>query len=69
VVKNGFNKWLTSSKFQLAVLCCGLIYLQQPLYGLDPVVVAQSLVKICLAYLGARILEPVVEMSVSRLKK
>ena len=66
---NGFNKWLGSTKFQIAVLCIALIYLQQVLYGLDPVVVADSLVKICVAYLGARILEPVVEMSISRLKK
>ncbi len=69
MVKNGFNKWLGSTKFQIAVLCIGLIYLQQPIYGLDPEVAAGSLVKICLAYLGARILEPVVEMSVSRFKK
>jgi len=69
VVKNGFNKWLGSTKFQIAVLCIGLIYLQQPLYGLSAEVVASSVVKICLGYLGARILEPVVEMSVSRFKK
>ena len=66
---NGFNKWLGSTKFQIAVLCVFLIYLQQPLYGLDPVLAASSLVKICIAYLGARILEPIVEMSVTRFKK
>ena len=66
---NGFNKWLGSTKFQISVLCIALIYLQQLLYGLSAEVVASSLVKICIAYLGARILEPVVEMSVARLKK
>ena len=58
---NGFNKWLSSTKFQVAVLCIALIYLQQILFGLSPESVADSLVKICLAYLSARILEPVVE--------
>lgn len=66
---NGFNKWLASSKLQVAVLCIVLIYLQQLLYGLSAEIVAGSLVKICIAYLGARILEPIVEMSVSRFKK
>jgi len=65
---NGFNKWLGSTKFQIAVLCIALIYLQQFLNGLSAEIVADSLVKICIAYLGARILEPVVEMSVARLK-
>lgn len=69
MVKNGFIKWLGSTKFQIAVLCIGLIYLQQAFYGLSAEVVAGSLVKICIAYLGARILEPVVEMSISRFKK
>jgi len=65
---NGFNKWLSSSKFQIAVLTIGLIYVQQ-FNGLAVEIVAESLVKICVAYLGARILEPVVEMAVSRFKK
>lgn len=58
---SGFKKWLSSTKFQITVLVIALIYLQQELYGLDAVTVANSLVKICVAYLGARILEPVVE--------
>lgn len=65
---SGFNKWLASSKLQIAVLCIALIYLQQFVNGLSAEVVADSLVKICVAYLGARILEPVVEMSIARLK-
>ena len=65
---NGFNKWLGSTKFQLSVLCVALIYLQQFVSGLSAEIVADSLVKICIAYLGARILEPVVEMSIARLK-
>lgn len=69
MVKNGFNKWLGSTKFQIAVLCIGLIYLQQSLYGLSAEIAASSIVKICIGYLGARILEPIVEMSVSRFKK
>lgn len=65
---SGFSKWMASSKLQIAVLCIALIYLQQFLFGLSAAIVADSLVKICIAYLGARILEPVVEMSIARLK-
>lgn len=66
---SGFQKLIASSKLQIAILCIGLIYLQQFINGLSAEIVASSLVKICIAYLGARILEPVVEMSIARLKK
>lgn len=65
----GFGKWLSSTKFQLAVLCIGLIYLQQELYGLDPEVAANSLVKIVLGYFGARIVEPIVEFVTKKLEE
>jgi len=53
-----------SSKFQIAVLCISLIYLQQELYNLDPNSVTDAIVKICIAYMGARIIEPIVEAAV-----
>ena len=60
----GFYKWLSSTKFQISVLSIGLIYLQQGLYGLDPDSVTDAIVKICIAYMGARIIEPIVEAAV-----
>lgn len=65
---NGFYKWVNSTKFQIAILSIGLIYLQQSLYGLSPEVVANCLVKIAIAYFGARVLEPIVEKITEKLK-
>ena len=62
----GYKKWLASSKFQVATLCIALIYLQQTLYGLDPGSVADALVKIAVAYMGARVLEPIVLAAVRK---
>ena len=66
---SGFYKWLSSTKFQIAILCIALIYIQQSAYGLSAEVAASSLVKICLAYLGARMLEPIVEFAIKKVKK
>ena len=65
----GFGKWLSSTKFQLAVLGIGLIYLQQELYGLTPEIATNALVKIILGYFGARIIEPVVEFIVKKIEE
>jgi len=61
---NAFQKFIMSSKFQIAVLCISLIYLQQGLYNLDPNSVTDAIVKICIAYMGARVIEPIVEAAV-----
>ena len=65
----GFFKWLNSTKFQIAVLSIGLIYLQQELYGLNPEVATNALVKIVLGYFGARIVEPVVEFVTKKIEE
>lgn len=64
---NGFTKWLSSTKFQIAVLSIGLIYLQQEWYGLSATVAADCIMKLAIAYFGARIIEPVVEFIVKKL--
>ena len=64
-----FGKWLNSTKFQLAILCIGLVYLQQELYGLSPEIAANALVKVTLGYFGARIVEPVVEFITKKLEE
>jgi len=66
---SGFFKWLNSTKFQLAVLCISLVYLQQELYGLNPEVATDALVKIVLGYFGARIVEPIVEFVTKKIEE
>jgi hypothetical protein len=65
---SGFEKLITSSKYQIALLAIGLIYAAQPLFGLEPATATKSIEIIAVAYFGARILEPVVEMLATRLK-
>ena len=64
---NGFFKWLSSTKFQIAVLAIGLIYLQQGFYELPPAVATDAIVKLSLGYFTARIIEPIVEFVVRKL--
>jgi len=64
-----YFKWLSSTKFQIAVLCIALIYLQQEFYGLSPEIVTDALLKITLAYFSARIVEPVIEFLVGVVEK
>ena len=64
-----YFKWLSSTKFQIAVMCIALIYLQQEFYGLNPGVATDALVKLAIAYFSARVLEPVVEFFVSVVEK
>jgi len=64
-----YFKWLSSTKFQIAVLCIALIYLQQEFYGLNPEVATDALLKLALGYFSARILEPVVEFLMGAINK
>jgi len=64
-----YVKWLSSTKFQIAVMCIALIYLQQEFYGLSPEIVTDALLKITLAYFSTRVLEPVVEFLVGSINK
>jgi len=64
-----YFKWLSSTKFQIAVMCIALIYLQQEFYGLNPEIVTDALLKITLAYFSARIVEPVIEFLVGVVEK
>ena len=64
-----YFKWLSSTKFQIAVMCIALIYLQQEFYGLNPEVATDALLKLALGYFSARILEPVVEFLVGVVEK
>ena len=62
MVKNGFNKWLTSTKFQLGTLGILLLYLGPVFYkSLDPTRMAELIRDIVLGYFGARVAEPIVE--------
>ena len=66
MVKNGFSKWLTSTKFQVAVLGIMLLYLAPVFYkSLDPTRMAELIRDIVLGYFAARVGEPVVEAAVN----
>ena len=59
--QTGWQKFLTSSKFQVALLAIGFIYLAQILFGLSPETAATTIMKIAVGYFGARVLEPIVD--------
>jgi hypothetical protein len=57
----GFEKWLNSTKFQVALMVIWLIFIDQQLFGLDAKTAATLLKDVALGYFAARVLEPVVE--------
>jgi len=66
---NGFNKWLQSSKFQIALIAIGLIYLSMEIFNANPDTALPLVRDVAIAYFGARVIEPVVEFVVKRLGK
>lgn len=65
-MKNGFFKFLTSTKFQVAILGLGLILLLVGKFKGDPNHGISTIRDVALGYFGARILEPVVEFMLER---
>ena len=66
---NGFMKWLQSSKFQIALIAIGLIYLSMEIFKANPDTAIPAIRDIALGYFGARVVEPVVEFAIKRLGK
>jgi len=66
---NGFKKWLSSTKFQVAVLAIGLIYAAMAIFKADPTAMNGYIRDIAIGYFGARVAEPVVEFMTSKLSK
>lgn len=66
MVKNGFSKWLTSTKFQIGVLGIILLYMAPVFFSVDPTRMAELIRDIVLGYFGARVAEPVVELAVNK---
>jgi len=64
---NGYLKWLSSTKFQIAFLAIGLIYCSQEFFKLNPEIATDAIVKLSLGYFTARIVEPIVEFVVQKL--
>jgi len=64
---NGFNKWLQSSKFQIAFIAIGLIYLSMEIFNANPDTALPLVRDVALGYFGARVVEPIVEFAVKRL--
>lgn len=55
----GFNKWLASSKFQIALIFVAVAMFLVIVYRLAPDVAIKELTKVAAAYFGARVLEPI----------
>lgn len=66
---NGFKKWLSSTKFQIAVLAIGLIYLAMEIFEADPAVALPLIRDVSLGYFTARVVEPAVEFFIKKLSK
>jgi len=66
---NGFNKWLKSSKFQIALIAIILIYISMEIFNANPDTALPLVRDVALGYFGARVAEPVVEFAVKRLGK
>lgn len=60
---NGFYKWLSSTKFQIAFLGLTGVYVAIPLFQLSPEIAVAKMVEIVGIYCGARVVEPVVEFA------
>lgn len=66
---NGFKKWLSSTKFQIAVLAIGLVYVAMEIFEADPADALPLIRDVALGYFTARVAEPIVEMAVKKIKK
>lgn len=64
-----FKKFMISSKFQVAVLAIGLIYLSMEIFYADPAVAIKAIRDVAIAYFGARVLEPIVEFVTKKFSK
>lgn len=67
--RDWFIKWISSSKFQIAIIVLGFLALLVIRYQLKPDVAAGEAVKLAIAYFAARVAEPVVEYALAKLGK
>jgi len=63
---NGFYKWLSSTKFQIAILAIGLIYISMEIFKASPYTAIRAIRDVAIAYFGARVAEPIVEFVVGK---
>ena len=68
-LNSGFRKWLSSTKFQIAVLAIGLIYTSMAIFDSDPTHMNGYIRDIALGYFGARVVEPLVEFATNKIKR
>ena len=66
---NGFLKFLSSSKYQLALLTFGFIVWLIASNKISGELAVREVVKLSIAYFGARVLEPFVEFLLNRRKQ
>lgn len=58
--KTGYAKWLASTKFQVFIIASTLIFISQEIFELPPEEASGDIATLGVAYMGARILEPIV---------
>ena len=68
-VADGFTKWLSSTRFQVAVLAIGLIYLSMDIFEADPTVAIGAIRDVSLGYFTARVVQPLLELAKIRFSK
>jgi len=68
-MNNGFKKWLSSTKFQVAFLAIGLIYISMEIFDADPADAIGAIRDVALGYFTARVVEPAVEFFTKKIKK
>lgn len=66
---NGFKKWLSSTKFQIAFIAIGLIYVAMEIFDADPADAIGAIRDVAIGYFGARVAEPIVEFMTKKLSK
>jgi len=68
-VADGFTKWLSSTRFQVAVLAIGLIYLSMEIFEADPAVAIGAIRDVALGYFAARVVQPILELAKIRFSR
>ena len=68
-IADGFTKWLSSTRFQVAILAIGLIYVSMEIFEADPTVAIKAIRDVSLGYFTARVVQPLLELAKIRFSK
>jgi hypothetical protein len=65
----GFLKWLNSTKFQVFLIFSGFAFFLVVVYKLNPLEALKCLKDVSIAYMAARVVEPISDLIASKLGK